>query len=170
MLPIKGKPMLHHIIDRAKSDGFKNIVISINYLGEQIIDYFGDGSRFNLSIEYIEENVPLGTAGALASLPERFRNDLIIVTNGDVMTNVSFLDILNQCKREQSHGMMAVRNHEIRNPFGVVVSKDLKILKLEEKPIYRSQVNAGIYAVSPELLDLLEKNAYCDMPNLFNKE
>ena len=169
MLPVKGKPMLHHIIERARSDGFKNIFISINYLGEQIIDYFGDGEKFDISIEYIKETEPLGTAGALASLPKEITNDHIVVTNGDVMTSVSYLDILNQCRREQSDGMMAVRNHEIQNPFGVVICKDMRILKLEEKPIYRSQVNAGIYTISPKLLTLLKKGVYCDMPSLFTQ-
>ena len=167
MLPVQGKPILHHIINKASADGFKNIVISINYLGQQIVDYFGDGSAYNVNIQYIQEKEPMGTAGALSLLANNITNNMVVVTNGDVLTNVSYLDILNECKRENSDGMMAVRNHEIQNPFGVVHTEGMKITKLEEKPTYRTQVNAGIYAISPKLLSLLEKDSYCDMPSLF---
>ena len=80
MLPVQGKPILHHIINKASADGFKNIVISINYLGQQIVDYFGDGSAYNVNIQYIQEKEPMGTAGALSLLANNITNDMVVVT------------------------------------------------------------------------------------------
>lgn len=167
MLPIKGKPILEHIIEKAKLEGFKKFVISVNYLANVIISHFGDGSSHGVSIEYLFENQPLGTAGALAGLAQSYRTQQIIVTNADVITTVSFSDILGQARRNNSDGVIAVRWQELQNPLGVVISEGERFIGLEEKPIVRNQVNAGIYVIGPSMLDLLEKDSYCDMPDLF---
>ncbi|KZR61078.1 nucleotidyltransferase family protein [Prochlorococcus sp. MIT 1306] len=167
MLPLQGRPILEHIINRAKYDGFSNIVISVNYLSDVITNYFGNGSNLDVKIDYIHEGKPLGTAGSLASLPDHTRSNHVVVTNADVITNVSFGDLVLQAKRDDSDGVIAVRSHEIQNPFGVVRSKGNILTGLEEKPIYRNQVNAGMYVIGPKLLELLNTNSYCDMPDLF---
>ena len=169
MLPLHGRPILEHIIDRARLDGFQRVMISVNYLAEQIIDYFGDGSGHGLSIDYLREDRPLGTAGALASLPGDFTQKPVVVTNADVVTDVAFGDLLSQALRDAADGLMAVRLQEWQNPFGVVRSNGNRLLGLEEKPISRHQVNAGMYVLGPALFALLEPNAYCDMPDLFKR-
>ncbi|UPM49284.1 nucleotidyltransferase family protein [Synechococcus sp. A10-1-5-1] len=169
MLPVKGKPMLEHIISNAKAEGFENIAISVNYLAEKIIDHFGDGTNYGVNIEYIKEDKPLGTAGALANLPPRLKQHSCVVTNADLITEVSYVDLLLQSHREKADGLMAVRVQEWQNPFGIVRTKGNSIVGIEEKPIYRQQVNAGIYVISPSLLKLLNKDIYCDMPDLFTK-
>ena len=169
MLPLQGRPILEHIIERAKLEGFKRIAISVNYLASVITDYFGDGSRHGVCIEYLHEDQPLGTAGALAYLPEDLKDNYVIVTNADVITDVAYGDILNQTIRDSSDGTMAVRMQEWQNPFGVVHSIGKRLTRLEEKPVTRHQVNAGIYAIGPRLLNLLEAGDYCDMPELFLK-
>jgi len=167
MLLLNGKPILEQIIERIKSEGFHNVVISVNYLGDVITDYFGDGSAHGIDIIYLYEKEPLGTAGALAALPPRYRQEPVVVINADVITDVALGDLLNQARMDGSDGLMAVRLQEWQNPFGVVRSEGHLLLGLEEKPVYRHQVNAGMYVVGPALLDLLELNQYCDMPDLF---
>lgn len=169
MLPLHGRPILEHIVDRARLDGFQRVLISVNYLAEQIVDYFGDGSGHGLVIDYLREDRPLGTAGALSELPVDIKQSSVVVTNADVVTDVSFSDLLSEALRESADGLMAVRLQEWQNPFGVIRSDGKRLLGMEEKPISRHQVNAGMYVLSPALLSLLEPNAYCDMPDLFKR-
>ena len=169
MLPLKGKPILEHLIERAKANGFHNIVLSVNYLSDQVSDYFGDGRKFGVKITYLHENTPLGTAGALSLLDTEILDHPIVVTNGDILTDVSYSDLLTPIINEQCNGVMAVRLQEWQNPFGVVRSDGIRLREIEEKPTYRHQVNAGIYALDSKLLSLLKKNSYCDMTDLFTK-
>jgi len=169
MLPVKGKPILEHIILNAKAEGFTNIAISVNYLADQITGYFEDGNNYGVNISYIKEDKPLGTAGALASLPTHLKQQACVVTNADLITEVSYVDLLLQSERDKADGLMAVRVQEWQNPFGVVKTIDNSIVGIEEKPIYRQQVNAGIYVISPSLLSLLDGGVYCDMTDLFTK-
>ena len=169
MLPVKGKPILEHIILNAKAEGFLNIAISVNYLADKITNYFGDGDNYGLNIHYIKEDSPLGTAGSLANLPSHLTQHSCVVTNADLITEVSYVDLLLESLRDKADGMMAVRVQEWQNPFGIVKTNGNSIVGIEEKPIYRQQVNAGIYVISPSLLRLLNKESYCDMPDLFTK-
>lgn len=168
MLEVGGKPMLEHIIERAKSNGFVNFVLAIHYLGNMIEDHFDDGRRWGVKIEYLREENPLGTAGALSLMRKRPEMPFI-VTNGDVMTDVHYGEILEFHARHQAVATMAVRQHELQNPFGVVKTRGVDIAGFEEKPIYRSHINAGIYVLSPETLGVLELGEYCDMPTLFTR-
>ncbi len=169
MLPVNGKPILHHILESVKSDGFVNISISVNYLAEQIIDYFGSGEDLGLAITYLRESKPLGTAGCLARLASRNPQSFIVVINGDVITNVSLSDMLSYAKANSLDGLMAVRTNEWQNPFGVVNVDGPMLVGLQEKPIYRHQVNAGIYVLSSRMLSLLRDEEYCDMTDLFER-
>lgn len=168
MLEVGGKPMLEHIIQRAKSDGFQNFIISLHYLGEMIEEYFGDGKNLEVKINYLREESPLGTAGCL-SIMQSPPKVPFIVTNGDVMTDIHYNDILDFHIHHSAVATMAVRQHEIQNQFGVVKTKGIEIEGFEEKPIYHSHVNAGIYALNPEALNQLEHKEHCDMPTLFER-
>ena len=168
MLEVAGKPMLEHIIRHAISDGFRRFVISLGYMGETIEDFFGDGASLGVEIRYLREDSPLGTAGCLSLLDKKIE-DPIVVTNGDVMTDVSYSDILAFHLRNDAAATMAVRLHEIQNQFGVVKTNGLYIEGFEEKPVYTSHINAGIYVLSPPSLRLLECNKHCDMPSLFER-
>jgi len=168
LLPIAGKPMLEHIIERAKTEGFRNFLISIHYLGGMIESYFGDGSKFGVQINYLRELLPLGTAGALGLIDQHM--DLpFIVTNGDVMTDINYGEMLDFHSRNLAVATMAVRTHEWQNPFGVVQTRGIEIISIEEKPIISSYINAGIYVLEPSILRLLDSNVRCDMPQLFEK-
>ncbi|MGV3665406.1 MAG: nucleotidyltransferase family protein [Leptospira bouyouniensis] len=168
MLTVAGKPMLEHIIERAKGEGFHNFLIAIHYLGHMIEEYFGNGSKFGVNIEYVREEEPLGTAGAL-SLVQNIPTMPFIVTNGDVLTDIHYAEFLDFHLRHGATATMAVRLHEWQHPFGVVRTKGVEIVGFEEKPIFRSHVNAGIYTLNPEVLTRLIPKAHCDMPTLFSR-
>lgn len=165
MLEVSGKPMLEHIMDRAKEDGFRNFVISLNYLGHMIEDHFGNGERHGINIQYLREDSPLGTAGCLG-LFEDIPKLPFVVTNGDVLTDIHYSDLLDFHVRHHADATMAVRQHEIQNQFGVVMTQGLEIEGFEEKPIYRSHINAGVYILNPESLIHINRNQKCDMPTL----
>jgi len=166
MLPVGGKPMLEHSIERAKLEGFEYFVLAIHYLGHMIEEHFGDGSHWQVRIEYIRETLPLGTAGALGLLKPR-PDESILVTNGDLVTDFRYAELLDFHRHHQASATMAVRMHEWQNPFGVVHTNGVDIVGFEEKPISRSHINAGIYVIEPHVLDLIGENEYCDMPTLF---
>jgi dTDP-glucose pyrophosphorylase len=168
LLPIAGKPMLEHIIENAKLEGFLNFIISINYLGDMIVDYFGSGDRWGVNIHFVREDSPLGTAGALGLL-DPIPTEAFIITNGDVITDIHYGELLDFHNRYKASATMAVRVHEWQNPFGVVQTSGMEIVSFEEKPIVRSRINAGVYALSPEVLKLLAPNVHCDMPTLFER-
>jgi NDP-sugar pyrophosphorylase family protein len=168
LLRIAGKPILEHIIEHAKNQGFTNLVIAINYLGHMIEDYFGDGDKFGVKIQYLRENLPLGTAGALSLLDPK-PDSSFIVTNGDVITDINYVELLNYHHQNSASATMAVRGYEWQNPFGVVQTQGLEIIGFEEKPITRSNINAGVYALEPSALSLLGKSEPCDMPMLLKR-
>ena len=168
MLEVGGKPMLQHIIERAVTDGFQNFIISLHYLGNMIEEYFGDGNKWGVSIEYLREELPLGTAGCLSIISNEPRVPFV-VTNGDVLTDIRYSDILDFHVRHNAIATMAVRQYEMQNQFGVVKTKGVEIEGFEEKPIYRSHINAGIYVLNPLALNHLEAKQYCDMPVLFER-
>ena len=166
MLKVAGKPILEHIILNAKAQGFRKFIISLHYLGNLIIDHFGDGSNLDISIQYIHEREPLGTAGAMA-LIDPSPNLPFIVTNGDIITDVNYANLLHFHESNKSQATMAIKKYELQNPYGVVNIKGLEITSFEEKPIQISYVNAGIYALNPSSLKYLKVNEPCDMPDFF---
>ena len=167
LLSVANKPMLEHIIDRAKVEGFTHFIIAIHYLGHMIEEYFGNGDRLGVKIEYLREDVPLGTAGALSLLSPP--NEAFVVTNGDVITDIRYGEMIDFHNRYSSSATMAVRVHEWEHPFGVVKTDGVDIVNFEEKPIARSHINAGVYVINSENLSELISNEHCDMPDLFER-
>ncbi len=168
LLPVGGKPMLEHIINRAKLEGFNHFVLAIHYLGHMIEAHFGNGERLGVQIDYLREEMPLGTAGALGLL-NPLPDAPFVVTNGDVITDIHYGELLDFHTRHAAAASMAVRIHEWQHPFGVVQTHGVEIVGFEEKPIARSHINAGVYALDPEALCVLSADAHCDMPTLFER-
>jgi dTDP-glucose pyrophosphorylase len=168
MLLVGGKPMLEHIIERAAAEGFHRFVLSVLYLGHMIEDYFGNGRAWNVEIEYLREERPLGTAGAL-SLLTQWPEEPFLVTNGDVLTDVRYSELLDFHRHHRAAATMAVRQHEWQHPFGVVKTQGVEIVGFEEKPVLRSHINAGVYVLEPSVLGQLEAGKACDMPTLFER-
>ena len=165
---VAGKPILEHIIERAKLEGFSDFVLAVHYLGHMIEEYFGNGEMLNVNIEYLRENTPLGTAGALSLLTSKPKEPFVI-TNGDVLTDICYGELIDFHIRYEAVATMAVRAHEWQHPFGVVQTQGVDIIGFEEKPINRTHINAGVYVLSPSALDKLEFNTPCDMPTLFER-
>jgi len=163
MLEIGGKPMLEHIINNLKSQGFKKILISVNYLSENIISYFKTGENFGVSIEYIKEEKPLGTIGSLGHFRNKSKKSVIIV-NGDTLTNINLKEMLNFHSKNKSHATMAVKVMTNSNPYGVVKSKGLMVESFQEKPVDKIYINAGVYIISNSALSLIKKNLKIDAP------
>jgi len=166
MLLVAGKPMLEHIIESAKLEGFSQFVLAIHYLGHMIEEHFGNGERLGVQIDYLREQSPLGTAGALGLLNPR-PDSAFVVTNGDVITDIHYGELLDFHLRHNAAATMAVRVHEWQHPFGVVQTEGVEIVGFEEKPVARTHINAGVYALDPDALNALAADARCDMPTLF---
>ena len=165
MLQVAGKPLLEIILNQCLDSGFEHFYFAVNYLKEQIKSHFQDGSAWGARIQYLEENKPLGTAGALSLLPQRPAHPFLVL-NGDVLTRVDYARLLRFHADNHSSATLCVREHSTQIPFGVVRMDDVKFVALEEKPVLTHYVNAGIYLLNPEVLDLVPKDAFFDMPQL----
>jgi len=168
LLSVAGKPMLEHIIERSRLEGFNHFVLAIGYLGHMIENHFGDGRHLGVNIDYLREDSPLGTAGALG-LFSHMPDTPFVVTNGDVITDIRYGELLDFHIRQNATATMAVRLHEWQHPFGVVQTQGIEITGFEEKPVSRSYINAGVYALSPSALNVLVEHDPCDMPTLFER-
>lgn len=166
MLKVGDKPILEILINRFKAAGFFNFYISTHYLPEKITEYFLDGAALGVKITYVYEKTPLGTGGALGLLPESVPDLPLIMINGDVLTSVDFESVLRFHCDKQSMATMCVREYEYQVPYGVIVGENQKIVSMEEKPIQRFFVNAGIYVIEPEVFKGVRANHVVDMPTL----
>ncbi len=168
MLQISGKPILEIILNQCLEYGFRNFIFSVNYLKEQIIDYFGDDKNFNANIQYVVEDKPLGTAGSLALLESKLKHPLIIM-NGDVLTQLNLSNLLAYHTEKDADATICVREHISNNPYGVVKLKKDQLESFEEKPIIKSLINAGVYVINAELINDINKKEFIDMPDLLTK-
>lgn len=168
MLKVGNKPILQTIVEKFAEYGYTNIVMCVNYKSHIIQDYFGDGKDFGVNIDYILEEQRMGTAGALSLLTEK-PIEPFFVMNGDLLTNVNFEHLHNYHLSNDSMGTMCVREYDFQVPYGVVNIENSKILSIEEKPTHKFFVSAGIYMLSPEILEYIPQNQFYDMPTLFEK-
>ncbi len=165
MLHVGGKPIIQHIIEGLRGEGFRDFVFSINYLGEQIHDHFGDGSGWGIDISYVREREPLGTAGSLSLLGREFSEPLLVV-NGDVFLEAKIADMLDFHNAQEADVTVGVKAHETQIPFGVVKLEGPRIIDIQEKPFHSDFVNAGVYVIAPKIIKRLEPGGYLDMPDL----
>jgi dTDP-glucose pyrophosphorylase len=168
MLKVGGKPILETIIQSFVDQGFTNFFVSVNYKANIISDYFGDGSRLGAKISYLHEKSRLGTAGGLSLLPSDVQAP-IIVMNGDLLTRISVDALLDFHERESAVATMVVREDHYQVPYGVVEVDGTQIVGVEEKPIQRHLVNAGIYVISQDGLKNIPNDTFYDMPTHFAK-
>lgn len=166
LLPVGGRPILETILSAFMEHGFHKFFISVNYLGEQIRDYFGDGRKWGAEIAYLQEGEKRGTAGCLSLLPE-IPDKPIFVMNGDLLTKVNFKSLLDYHNDNSSLATMCVREYSMEVPFGVVEIEDSRIVGLEEKPVSSFFINAGIYMLDPECLKMVPQSGSFDMTALF---
>jgi len=168
LINIGSKPILETILENFILYGFHRFYISVNYKAEMFYDYFGDGSKWGVEINYINESKQMGTAGALAMLPEGIDKP-IIVMNGDILTKINFKHLLDFHNAGKADATMCVREYSFQVPYGVVKLNHDELLGIEEKPEHHFFVNGGIYVLEPDVLKLIPKDEFFDMPQLFHK-
>ncbi len=165
MLKIKNKPILEIVLENCISHGFHEFYISVNYLKEEIINYFDDGKKWNIKIHYLIEDKPLGTAGALYLLQKKINQPMLVI-NGDVLTKLNLKKFLDFHFEQQADASIAVREQKLQLQYGVVKNDGFNFIGIEEKPILKNFINTGIYIINPSIIDEIIENEYLDMPNL----
>lgn len=164
MLPVDGKPLLEHIIEQLRLAGIRRVNITTHYKGEVIEEHFGDGSNYGVSIKYVDEKQPLGTAGALSLLGDS--DGPMLVINGDILTRVDLRAMLDFHHQHEADMTVAVRQHEVQIPYGVVEADGVNIRGVVEKPVKRFLINAGIYLLAPTVYRLVPAGRRYDMTEL----
>jgi len=167
LLKVNGKPVLEIIIEKMIGYGFYKFFLSVNYKSEMIADYFGDGSKWNITINYLREKERSGTAGSLSLLPKPVEKP-IIVMNADLLTTINMNQLLEYHSINGSSATMCVRKYEFQIPFGVVNVDQETLISIEEKPLKDFFVNAGIYVLEPDVLEFIPRSTFYDMPDLLN--
>ena len=165
MIDIGGVPLLERQIHGLANAGLRRIYLSVNYLGHLIEAHFGDGHDFGLEIRYLREQEKLGTAGALSLLPEK-PNAPFVVMNGDILTTSDFSSLYAFHQTYSAMVTVAAVDYRINIPYGVINAEGVFVRGLAEKPSQRFLCNAGIYAVSPDALDLLQGTRHCNMTDI----
>lgn len=169
MLQVGDKPILERNIDRLIKYGVKNIYLSVNYLAEQIKDHFGDGTNKKISIKYICENAPLGTAGSM-KLVSKFENDYVLVMNADLLTNIDFDAFFKIFINADADMAVATTSFHVQVPYGVLEVDDENLVNsLKEKPRYTYQSNAGIYLLKKEALRHIPEDEPYNITDLMSK-
>lgn len=165
MLTIGGTPMLEIILTRLIKQGIRYFYLAINYLGDVIEKHFSDGKKWGVQIKYLRETKRLGTGGAIGLLHD-VPTDAILVMNGDILTDFDVNDIINFHMAENSFATMGIVEYRYQTPFGVVHHKGKIFTEIIEKPIQTFMINAGIYVVDPEIISLIPKDEFIDMPEI----
>lgn len=164
MLRVGDRPLLEIIIDQLKTAGIKNVNVTMHHKAEKITEHFGDGDNFGVKLNYVSENRPLGTGGALGLIQPS--DETLLVINGDILTQVDF-KAMHQFHREYKADMtVAVRQYDFQVPYGVVKCDGPRVLRLQEKPIYNFFVNAGIYLLEPTVNPFIPGSERFDMTDL----
>lgn len=168
LLTVGSKPILEHILTSFAECGFRKFFFTVHYKAEMVKEYFGAGRQWGVEIDYLDEPVQLGTAGALALLPAE-PSKTFFVMNADLMTGVNFRQLLQFHREQQADATMCVSKYNFQVPYGVVSVDDVSIQQIDEKPTQSFFVNAGIYTLEPSVLRFVKKGLPLDMPTLFTK-
>ncbi len=164
MIQLGGKPIIEHNIDRLISYGIEKIYISVNYLKEKIMDCFGDGASKGIQIEYIEEDKPLGTAGAL-SLVEKFDKD-VLLTNSDLFTSIDYEEFYVSFKKRNADLAVASIPYTVNIPYAILEGEQNNITNFKEKPSNTHYANAGIYLLNKNLINHIPQNEFYNTTDL----
>ncbi len=167
MLKIEGIPIIEYGINRLKKFGINEIYISVNYLGQQICDYFDNGESWGVNIKYIWENEPLGTLGALSLLPE-VEHEHLLVLNSDILTDINFQDFF-ECyiNAESSMCVVSIPYH-VQVPYAVLQVENENIISFKEKPSYNFHSNGGMYLIRKQLKALLPLGKHYNTTDLMD--
>lgn len=169
MVEINGFPLIERQIRRLSKMGIGTIYISVNYLSNIIKDHFCEGEDFGVEIKYLHEDKKLGTAGALSLLPDMSNSGPVLVMNGDILTTSDFIHLYNFHKDHQSAITISAVDYHVEIPYGVIQSDGVEVTALKEKPSQRFFCNAGMYAISSEVLKKIPVDTFWNMTDLIEK-
>jgi dTDP-glucose pyrophosphorylase len=168
LIRVGDRPILETIVRGFADSGFFNFIIAVNYKADMVTDYFGDGSDLGVSIRYLHETQQMGTVGALSLLPDRPAKPFFVM-NGDLLTTLNYQQMLAFHLQSGAPATVCVREHQITVPYGVLEVEEGRVREIQEKPVRRFLVNAGIYVLSPDVLDLMDADERLDMPALLDR-
>ena len=166
LLPVGKKPILETILVQLVEAGFSKFFIAVHYKADRVREHFGDGSQWDVVIEYLEEDKPLGTAGALGLLDAETINVPLLMMNGDLLTRLNFGQLLDYHTTHGGSATMCVREYDVQIPYGVVQGEGMQVEDITEKPVQKFFVNAGIYVLEPKLVAQCKGDQAEDMPDL----
>ena len=166
LLKVGNKPILETILENFIYAGFRRFYFAVNYKYEMIEEYFGDGTNYGVEINYIHEKKRMGTAGALYFLPHNLPEP-VIVMNGDLLTDVDFGELVDFHLAQNAVATMGVREYNYQIPYGIIDCDGNKIINITEKPTFNFYVNAGIYVLSPNVVDSIDQENFLNMPDVF---
>ena len=170
MLKVGSKPILEIIVDQLADSGFRKIYISVFYKAGLVQEYFGRGEKWGVEIDYLVEESPLGTAGALSLLPDDIGAYPVLVMNGDILTRVDFSKLIKFHEEQRCGLTVGVREYDFQVPYGVISVEENRILEIAEKPVHTFFVNAGIYVVDQGLIDRINRHSRRDMTEVIEKQ
>ncbi|MCE9652841.1 MAG: nucleotidyltransferase family protein [Nitrosarchaeum sp.] len=169
MLPLGEKPILEHLVDWTKKNGIKSVVLCVSYLKKAIEDYFEDGKRFGVNIEYAIANRPLATAGQLKTA-EKFIDETFVCMYGDSIFDFNLRNMVKQHKQKKSFVTMSLYEYKTNLPYGVIeTAKTGKVIAWNEKPEIKANINMGCYVMEPEIMGFIPKNVPYGMDDLIKK-
>ena len=162
--------LLLKIIKHLKVHNFNRIILTVNYKADLIQDYFKDGNHLGLKIEYIHEAKKMGTAGSLSLIETgKYTPDSFLVMNCDIVTDIDFTALFEFHESQKSLATMCINQFDFKMTYGVVETCETKITQIKEKPVYKFNVNSGIYVLSKHVFKNIPKNEFYDMPQLFDR-
>jgi len=165
LLKVGGKPLLETILESFIEQGFRKFYFSVNYKAEMIIEYFGDGSKWAVEIKYLYEKQRMGTAGAIGLLPNPPEEPLLLM-NGDILTKINITQLLDFHKKNQADATICIKEQHSQIPYGVVTFDKNRLKRIEEKPVQRFFINAGLYVFNPDVLKYVPTGSFFDIPDL----
>ena len=164
LMPIGEMPILEIVIRQLAHHGIRNITLAVGYLAELLIAYCGDGSKFDVRLDYSREELPLGTAGPISLIPNL--TETFLVMNGDLLTTIDYVAMWNYHKERGAIATLASYRRDVKIDLGVIESEDGWVKNYIEKPTYQYAVSTGIYIFEPAVLQYLEKGQRLDLPEL----
>ncbi len=167
LLPLGQKPIIEHVIDRLIWNGIESVTITVQYLAEQLIEYFGDGSAKGIKINYIHETFPMGTIGCITQLCETPFNNLLVM-NSDIFTNIDFENLFLTFEKENADMAVASIPYSVDIPYAIMELDDKKVISFKEKPRNTYYANAGIYLFRKEVIDLIPENRHFNATDLMD--
>jgi NDP-sugar pyrophosphorylase family protein len=165
LMPVGDRPILELIIRQLKHYGFSRVTMAVGHLAELIEAYFGDGNKYGIKIDYSREDEPLGTIGSLSLIDKL--DTTFLVMNGDVLTNLDYLKLVDFHRKNHAAATIATYNKEVKVDLGILeMDEGFELKQYIEKPTLKYDVSMGIYMFESEILSFIEPNKYLDFPDL----